>query len=63
MATLVEQVNEMLADIQQNLFDIAKQKRDACIKVVYTWKEFVEALGEKKMILAPWCDDEVFARG
>ncbi|KAM7487962.1 hypothetical protein LguiB_025446 [Lonicera macranthoides] len=58
MATLVEQVNEMLADIQQNLFDIAKQKRDACIKVVYTWKEFEEALSEKKMILAPWCDDE-----
>ncbi|KAA8528150.1 hypothetical protein F0562_035599 [Nyssa sinensis] len=55
---LVEQINDMLADIQQNLFDVAKQKRDACVKVVKTWDDFVEALGQKKLILAPWCDEE-----
>ncbi|KAL3828573.1 hypothetical protein ACJIZ3_017375 [Penstemon smallii] len=58
MADMVEKVKDMLDNIQQSLFDGAKQKRDACIQVVHTWEEFVEALGQKKMILAPWCDDE-----
>ncbi|KAB1995985.1 hypothetical protein ES319_D13G198800v1 [Gossypium barbadense] len=56
---LVEQVKGMLDKIQQNLFDVAKQKRDTCIKVVKTWDEFVKALGQKKLILAPWCDEEI----
>ncbi|KAL0369523.1 UNVERIFIED_CONTAM: Proline--tRNA ligase, cytoplasmic [Sesamum angustifolium] len=58
MASLVEGVKEMLDNVQQSLFDAAKQKRDACIQVVNTWEEFAEALGQKKMILAPWCDEE-----
>lgn len=59
MAGLVDQVKDMLDNIQQSLFDLAKQKRDACIQVVHTWEEFAEALSQKKMILAPWCDEEV----
>lgn len=59
MAQLVEQVKEVLSDIQQSLFNSAKQKRDACIKVISTWDEFIVALNEKKLILAPWCDEEV----
>ncbi|KAJ4825562.1 hypothetical protein Tsubulata_006496 [Turnera subulata] len=55
---LVEKVKDLLDDIQQSLFDSAKQKRDACIEVVQTWDEFLVALGQKKMILAPWCDEE-----
>ncbi|XP_022733225.1 proline--tRNA ligase, cytoplasmic-like isoform X5 [Durio zibethinus] len=55
---LVEQVKGMLDKIQQNLFDVAKQKRDACVEVLKTWEEFVTALGQKKLILAPWCDEE-----
>ncbi|KAE8008396.1 hypothetical protein FH972_004912 [Carpinus fangiana] len=57
-AKLVEQVQEMLDNIQQSLFDIAKQKRDASVETVRTWDEFVEALGQRKLILAPWCDEE-----
>lgn len=60
MANLAEQVKDMLATIQQNLFDVAKQKRDACIQIVRTWDEFTVALGQKKLILAPWCDEEVW---
>ncbi|KAL6983269.1 proline--tRNA ligase, partial [Sarracenia purpurea var. burkii] len=56
---LVPWIKDMLADIQQSLFDDAKRKRDACIKIVKTWDEFVEALNQKKMILAPWCDEVV----
>jgi prolyl-tRNA synthetase len=33
---LVEQVKEMLDNIQQSLFDAAKQKQDACIQTVKT---------------------------
>ncbi|KAL6568214.1 hypothetical protein OROHE_003898 [Orobanche hederae] len=58
MKNLVEEVTEMLDSIQQNLFDTAKVKRDACIQVVKTWDEFMEALDQKKMILAPWCDEK-----
>ncbi|XP_050238751.1 proline--tRNA ligase, cytoplasmic-like [Mercurialis annua] len=55
---VAEQVREKLDEIQQSLFDAAKQKRDASIEIVRTWDEFTEALGQKKMILAPWCDEE-----
>ncbi|KAG6498372.1 hypothetical protein ZIOFF_046284 [Zingiber officinale] len=50
---LVDQVKEILISIQECLFNAAKQKRDACKKVVNTWDEFVLAMNEKKMILAP----------
>lgn len=58
-ADLVEEVKKLLDNIQQNLFDVAKQKRDECIQVTHTWDEFVQALNQRKMILAPWCDEEV----
>lgn len=56
---MVEEVKKLLDNIQQNLFDVAKQKRDECIQVTHTWDEFVQALNQRKMILAPWCDEEV----
>ena len=56
---MVKKVNEMLDEIQQNLFDAAKKKRDSCIQVVKTWDEFMKSLSQRKMILAPWCDEEV----
>ncbi|KAM0954599.1 putative proline--tRNA ligase [Dioscorea sansibarensis] len=55
---LVEQVKDILSSIQESLFNAAKEKRDACIKVVTTWDEFVKALNDKRLILAPWCDEE-----
>lgn len=57
---LVEQVKDILSTIQESLFNAAKEKRDACIKVVRTWDEFLKALNDKKLILAPWCDEEVW---
>ncbi|XP_020570832.1 LOW QUALITY PROTEIN: proline--tRNA ligase, cytoplasmic-like [Phalaenopsis equestris] len=59
VANLVEKIKELLISIQENLFNTAKQKRDASIKLVQTWDEFIDALNDKKMILAPWCDEEV----
>lgn len=62
VASLVEKIKDILISIQENLFNTAKQKRDASIKVVQTWDEFIAALNDKKMILAPWCDEEVCIR-
>lgn len=47
----------LLEEIQANLFKKAKEERDSCIKKVLTWDDFIQALNEKKMVLAPWCDD------
>jgi len=44
MDSLVEKVKDMLVDIQQSLFNVAKQKQDDCIQVAKTWDEFMEAL-------------------
>lgn len=54
---LVEQVKDMLEKIQKSLFDVAKRKKDACTQKVETWDEFMDALSQKKLILAPWCDE------
>ncbi|RXH80036.1 hypothetical protein DVH24_041183 [Malus domestica] len=58
VSNLVEQVQDILVKIHENLFNVAKEKRDASIKVAKTWEEFMEALNQKKMILAPWCDEQ-----
>jgi len=34
---LVEEIKKLLDNIQHNLFDVAKQKRDACIQIIHTW--------------------------
>ena len=60
MHSLVEQVKEILSNIQESLFNAAKQKREACVKVINTWDELIAALNNKKLILAPWCDEEVW---
>ena len=59
MANLVEEVKALLDEIQANLLKTAKEKRDACIEVIHTWDEFTTALNNKRLILAPWCDEEV----
>ena len=51
---------ELLDDIQKSLFQKAKKERDECIKKVLTWDEFILALNDKKMVLAPWCDEVVW---
>ncbi|TKW09415.2 hypothetical protein SEVIR_6G093200v4 [Setaria viridis] len=58
VANLVEEVRVLLDGIQENLFRAAKERRDACIRVIHTWDEFIAALNDKRLILAPWCDEE-----
>lgn len=59
MTNLVEEVKVLLDGIQENLLKTAQEKRDACVEVIHTWDEFTTALNNKRLILAPWCDEEV----
>ncbi|KAK2652424.1 hypothetical protein Ddye_012280 [Dipteronia dyeriana] len=58
--SVAEQVNEILDDIQTNLFEAAKSRQEACIRIVKRWDEFVKVFKfhSAKIVLAPWCDDE-----
>lgn len=59
VTNLVEEVKVLLDEIQKNLLKTAQEKRDACVQVIKTWDEFTTALNNKRLILAPWCDEEV----
>jgi prolyl-tRNA synthetase len=59
VTNLVEDVKVLLDEIQKNLFKTAQERRDACVQVVNSWDEFTTALNNKRLILAPWCDEEV----
>ncbi|KAJ4896404.1 Class II aaRS and biotin synthetases superfamily protein [Raphanus sativus] len=60
--SLVEHVKELLEKIQENMYEVAKAKREACVEEIKTWDEFIVALNKKKLILAPWCDEEEVER-
>ncbi|WVZ78947.1 hypothetical protein U9M48_026584, partial [Paspalum notatum var. saurae] len=50
VTNLFEEVKALLDGIQENL--------DACIEVIKTWDDFTAALNNKRLIMAPWCDEE-----
>lgn len=51
---LPQAIEQLLSDIQKNLYDRALQFRDENIVSVDTWDKFVEALEQRKFILAHW---------
>jgi len=57
MAGLVERIGEILDTIQKGLLEKAREERTSCIAVADNWDDFVTALNNKKMVLAPWCDE------
>ena len=54
---LRNRVGELLEEIQKDMFERAKIKRDSCIVKAEKWDEFMQALNNKKMVLSPWCDE------
>lgn len=54
---LSSRVGELLEEIQKDMFERAKIKRDSCIVKAENWDEFMQALNNKMMVLAPWCDE------
>lgn len=59
LENIVVDIKGLLEDVQQSLFDKAKVVRDSCIVKVSSWDDFMGALNDKKMVLAPWCDEVV----
>ena len=51
-----KEVDSLLVEIQQNMFNQAKAIRDTSTITVTEWKDFVPALDQKKMVLTPWCE-------
>merc|ERR1712042_340929 len=49
----VEQVSALLDDIQKSMFAKAKKDLDENLSVVDTWDEFLAALDNKHIIMAP----------
>jgi len=56
LADVNARVQELLVEIQQNMFNQAKAIRDTSTITVTEWKDFVPALDQKKMVLTPWCE-------
>ena len=55
LADLETRVPEILEEMQKDLFLKAKELFDTHRVVVDEWKDFVPALNQKNVILAPWC--------
>lgn len=51
-----EAVKTALADIQDSMLEKARRERDACIKTVMQWPDFVPTLDQKTMVISPWCE-------
>jgi len=52
-----KKVSNLLEDIQKNLFNKANQFLKESIVKVKTWKEFLKAVNNRKLIRAPFCGD------
>jgi len=51
-------VPALLEEIQKDLLAAASQRFDACVDKATNWEDFMAALNNKHMVLAPWADDE-----
>lgn len=52
---LSTEIPKILNDLHESLFQKAKESYDANRVIVENWDDFVPALNNKKVILAPWC--------
>ncbi|CAI5996065.1 unnamed protein product [Closterium sp. NIES-64] len=55
---LGERVKALLATIHADMLARATKERDDSIVKITKWEEFMPAIDAKKMVLAPWCDEE-----
>lgn len=54
MADIAEQMPELLNQIQRDLYEAAKARREANTVSVDNWDQFVEAINQDKFVLAHW---------
>ncbi len=56
---VARRVEDLLKEIQQNLLIKAKQNLENNTVTAKRWEDFKQAVNEKKLVLAPFCDKEV----
>lgn len=56
MATLATDIPRLLTTIQADMLARATAVRDARLKRVTRWEDFVPALDGKNLLLVPWCE-------
>lgn len=52
-----DRLNDILDNIQQELYENAKKRMIDCIERPGSWEQFENAIGDDKMCLIPWCND------
>ena len=52
-------VQSLLTTVHADMLAKARTERDERIAQVTSWEEFMPEIEKKKMVLAPWCDEEV----
>ena len=52
-------IKKLMEDMQADLLKRATEERDSRIAKVTKWEDFIPALDNKMMVLAPWCDEMV----
>lgn len=57
IAEVNAKLKSLLKEIQKNLLSKAKAFLKSAIVEVKNWDEFLKAINDKKMVLAPWCTD------
>jgi len=55
---LVKRIEELLVQIQSDMFAKSKKEMDDNVVVAHTWKEVVDALDQSKLFMAPFCGAE-----
>eukprot|EP00457_Paulinella_chromatophora_P002353 gb/GEZN01002357.1/.p1 GENE.gb/GEZN01002357.1/~~gb/GEZN01002357.1/.p1 ORF type:complete len:710 (+),score=122.93 gb/GEZN01002357.1/:159-2288(+) len=55
MDSLCESVPLILKQMQNDMFERAKAKVKKQIRQAMTWKEFLQGLADRCMVLSPWC--------
>uniref|UniRef100_A0A7S0V630 proline--tRNA ligase n=1 Tax=Polytomella parva TaxID=51329 RepID=A0A7S0V630_9CHLO len=56
-ADVAEKIPALLVTMQEEMLGAARLKHKACMEVVSTWDEFMTAINNKHMALAPWADE------
>ncbi|MFH1212392.1 MAG: proline--tRNA ligase [Candidatus Woesearchaeota archaeon] len=57
MEKAAEKIKELLDDIQKNLFNKSKSMMESSITKTEDYKEFKKAIEDKKIVLAPYCNN------
>lgn len=56
-AEIVGKIQSILDAVQVEMLEKATKKRNECIAKVTKWEEVMPALNQKKLVLAPWCEE------